>query len=55
MSNGSRRHFTPQQKAEIVRRHLVGKEPISDLAGEFQVQRSEKPPRGNDPRGFSLD
>jgi transposase len=41
MSNGSRRHFTPQQKAEIVRRHVVGKEAVSELASEFQVQPSQ--------------
>jgi transposase-like protein len=41
MGNGTRRHFTPQQKAEIVRRHLVGKEAVSDLANEFQVQPSQ--------------
>jgi len=41
MNNGTRRHFTPQKKAEIVRRHLVGKEPVSALAEEFQVQPSQ--------------
>jgi transposase-like protein len=41
MSDGSRRHFTPQQKAEIVHRHLVGKEAVSELASEFQVQPSQ--------------
>ncbi len=41
MSNGSRRHFTPQQKAEVVRRHLTGKEAVSELASEFQVQPSQ--------------
>ena len=41
MSDRTRRHFTPQQKAEIVRRHLVGKEAVSDLASEFQVQPSQ--------------
>lgn len=41
MSNGSRRHFTPQQKVEIVRRHVVGKEAVSDLASQFQVQPSQ--------------
>jgi len=41
MSNGSRRHFTPQQKAEIVRRHLSGKKAVSDLASEFQIQPSQ--------------
>jgi transposase-like protein len=34
----SRRHFTPEQKAEVVRRHLSGKEPVSDLADEVGVQ-----------------
>ena len=33
-----RRHFSSVQKAEIVKRHLVGKEPVSALAEEFQVQ-----------------
>jgi transposase len=36
----TRRHFTPEQKAEIVRRHLAGKEPVSNLADEFGVQPS---------------
>ena len=34
----TRRHFTPEQKAEIVRRHVVGKEPVSNLADEFGLQ-----------------
>jgi transposase len=37
----TRRHFTPDQKAQIVRRHLSGKEPISDLADEFGLQPSQ--------------
>jgi len=41
MSEGNRRHFTPQQKAEVVRRHLVSKEAVSDLASEFQIQPSQ--------------
>jgi transposase-like protein len=41
MNNGSRRHFTPQQKAEIVRRHVAGKEPVSKLAEELGVQPSQ--------------
>lgn len=36
----TRRHFTPEQKAEIVRRHVVGKEPVSNLADEFGLQPS---------------
>jgi hypothetical protein len=35
MSNGTRRHFTPQQKAEVVRRHVAGKEPVSKLAARW--------------------
>jgi transposase len=41
MSNGVRRHFTPRQKAEVVRRHVVGKEPVSKLAEELGVQPSQ--------------
>ncbi len=37
----SRRHFTAQQKADIVRRHLSGKEPVSNLAEEFRVQPTQ--------------
>jgi transposase len=39
--NQSRRHFTAEQKAEIVRRHLAGKEPVSNLADEFGLQPSQ--------------
>jgi transposase len=37
----SRRHFSASQKAQIVRRHLSGKEPVSNLADEFGVQPSQ--------------
>ena len=37
----SRRHFSVSQKAQIVRRHLSGKEPVSKLADEFGVQPSQ--------------
>jgi transposase len=37
----TRRHFTPDQKAQIVRRHLTGKEPVSNLADEFGLQPSQ--------------
>jgi transposase-like protein len=37
----SRRHFSAEQKAQIVRRHVSGKEPISDLADEFELQPSQ--------------
>ena len=33
-----RRKFTAAQKADIVRRHLVDKEPVSSLAEEFGIQ-----------------
>jgi transposase-like protein len=36
----TRRHFTPEQKAQIVRRHVAGKEAVSDLADEFGLQPS---------------
>jgi transposase len=37
----TRRSFTAEQKAQIVRRHLSGKEPVSALAEEFDVQPSQ--------------
>jgi transposase-like protein len=37
----TRRHFSPEQKATIVRRHLTGKEPVSNLADELGVQPSQ--------------
>jgi transposase len=39
--NPTRRHFTPDQKAQIVRRHLSGREPISDIADELGIQPSQ--------------
>jgi transposase len=36
-----RRHFSAEQKAEIVRRHLAGKEAVSDLAEKFDIQPSQ--------------
>lgn len=36
----TRRHFTAEQKAQVVRRHLADKEPISKLADELQIQPS---------------
>ncbi|RME53965.1 transposase [Candidatus Woesearchaeota archaeon] len=37
----TRRHFTAEQKATAVRRHLAGKEAVSDLADELGVQPSQ--------------
>lgn len=36
-----RRDFTASQKAEVVRRHLAKREPVSKLAEELQVQPSQ--------------
>ncbi len=33
----SRRMFTPEQKATILRRHLGDKVPVSDLCDEYQI------------------
>ena len=37
----TRRHFTAEQKAEVVRRHVSGREAVSDLADELGVQPSQ--------------
>jgi transposase-like protein len=37
----NRRHFSAQQKAEVVRRHVVEKEQVSDLADELGVQPTQ--------------
>lgn len=36
----ARRSYTPEQKAAILRRHLVDKVPISDLCDEYQLRPS---------------
>lgn len=41
MSQKKRRYFSAEQKAEVVRRHLAGKEPVSKLAEEFGIQPSQ--------------
>jgi transposase-like protein len=37
----TRRHFSAEQKAQIVRRYLAGKELVSALADELAVQPSQ--------------
>ena|SRR5437867_2719192 len=37
----TRRHFSAEQKAQIVRRHLAGKEAVSKLAEELEIQPSQ--------------
>jgi transposase-like protein len=36
----TRRKYSPEQKAVIVRRHLVDKVPVSDLCDEYGIQPS---------------
>jgi transposase-like protein len=36
--NTTRRHFTPQEKVAILRRHLVDDVPVSDLCDEYRLQ-----------------
>jgi transposase-like protein len=38
--SSKRRYFTAEQKAQVVRRHLAGKEAVSNLADELQIQPS---------------
>jgi transposase len=40
MSDNTRRHHDNELKARTVRRHLGGKEPVSALAAELQIQPS---------------
>ena len=40
MSKPTRRHFTAEKKAEILRRHLADKVPVSDLCDEYSIQPS---------------
>jgi transposase-like protein len=45
----SRRHFSAPQKAQIVRRHISGKEAVSNLADEFGLQPSHLDQAGGRP------
>jgi len=40
MSKATRRRFTPEQKADLLRRHMVDKVPVSQLCNEAQIQPS---------------
>lgn len=40
MSNLPRRHHTPEQKAALLRRHLVDKVPVSQICNESDLQPS---------------
>lgn len=37
MSNHERRHFSPEEKVTILRRHLLEKVPISDLCDQYGI------------------
>ena len=34
----TRKNYTPQEKVAILRRHLVEKEPLSDICDKYQLQ-----------------
>lgn len=38
MTTKKRRHFSPEQKMAILRRHLLEHVPVSDLCDEYQLQ-----------------
>ncbi len=40
MSKDKRRQFSAEKKAEILRRHMVDKVPVSDLCDEHKIQPS---------------
>lgn len=40
MTTRKRRHFAPEDKAAILRRHLSDKVPVSDLCDEYSLQPS---------------
>ncbi len=40
MSKRKRRHFTPDEKAAILRRHLADKVSVADLCDEYKLQPS---------------
>jgi transposase len=37
MNNTTRRHFTPEEKVAILRRHFLDQVPISDLCDEYGI------------------
>lgn len=40
MAKRKRRNYSNEQKAEILRRHMVDKVPVSDLCDEYKIQPS---------------
>ena len=53
MSQGTRRKFSAEDKAAILRQHLVDKPsvPVSDVCDEYEIQPSASPvkPRNRSP------
>lgn len=41
MSERKRRHFSGQEKVQILKRHLVEKVPVSDLCDQHQLQPAQ--------------
>ncbi len=40
MSNRHRRRHTAEQKAELLRKHVVEKKPVSEICNEAEIQPS---------------
>ena len=40
MSKRTRRRYSPEQKAVLVRQHVVDKEPVSEICSAAQLQPS---------------
>ena len=40
MSKRTRRRYTPEQKAALVRQHVVDKKPVSEICSAAQLQPS---------------
>ena len=39
MSKRARRQFTTEQKADVLRRNMIEKVPVSELCNELSIQR----------------
>lgn len=40
MANQQREHWTPQERAQLLRRHVLGEQPVSAVCEEAGVQPS---------------
>lgn len=41
MSKKKRRRFSPDQKVAILKKHLVSREPVSDICDEFKIHPTQ--------------